>query len=108
MAAILARRWMKPIARLTIGLLLFAQLMASVQACAPAQPSPAHAFSDEMACPDCPGMDSGQNLCLASYLQDSQASRAFDNHRASAPWAPIVRAHASDPPLQILFCSYQT
>jgi hypothetical protein len=127
MAAILARRWMKPLARLMVGLLLFAQLAVSAQACTLAQPSATHAFTQEAPCPDCVEMSSGQNLCLVSYLQDSQASRAFDGCFCSAaipvsfttvlsplplaalaPSAPLVRAHSSDPPLQILYCSYQT
>lgn len=124
---VFANRWMKPLARLVAGLLLFAQIMVSAQACnLVAQPNLAHALSGEMPCPECDETAGGQNVCLAHYLQDSQARFTVDVYflttaalsmsptaqparpPQAVPQARMIRFSPSGPPLQILFCSYQT
>jgi hypothetical protein len=127
MAAFATRRLLKRLAQLTLGLLLFAQLALAAQACMLPRADPAHAFSDAMASGECEGVPMDRATCLADCLKTDQASPSVNFHldvilppaspvagltalrlvdyrviHAPAPYCP------SGPPLQILFCSFQT
>jgi hypothetical protein len=127
MAAFATRKLLKRLAQLTLGLLLFAQVALAVQACMLPRADPAHAFSDAMASGECEGVPMDRATCLADCLKADQASPSVNFHfdvilppaspvagltalrqvdhlaiHAPAPYCP------SGPPLQILFCSFQT
>lgn len=128
MAAIfLSRSLLQRLAQGVVGLLLFAQFAISAQACMLPQHNPAHAFGDSMAAEDCDGVPMPGIACLAQCLKDDQANPAADFHFHVV--LPAVRAISADiavrqfdssvtlaavgqssggPPLQVLFCSFQT
>jgi hypothetical protein len=127
MAAFATRKLLKRLAQLTAGLLLFAQLVLAAQACMLPQHNPAHAFSDAMASGECEGVPMDGAACLADCLKTDQASPSVNFHFdvILPPASPIaglsalrqvdhLAIHApapyrpSGPPLQILFCSFQT
>lgn len=128
MAAIfLSRSLLRRLAQGVVGLLLFAQFAVSAQACMLPQPSPAHAFGDAMAAEDCEGVPMPGAACLAQCLKDDQANSSADFHfhvvlpavraisadmalRSLDPSAAsaAVRYSSNGPPLQVLFCSFQT
>jgi len=91
------------------------------------QLNPAHAFSDAMAGGECEGVPMDRATCLADCLKADQASSSAKVHfdvilPPASPVAelaalrqfdhPAIHAPAayrsSGPPLQILFCSFQT
>lgn len=126
-AAFATRKLLKRLAQLTIGLLLFAQLALAVQACMLSRADPARAFGDAMASGECGGVPMDRAACLADCLKTDQAGpsayiyfdailppgspvaelialQQFDRRAIHAPAA----YRPSGPPLQILFCSFQT
>lgn len=126
-AAFATKKLLKRLAQLTLGLLLFAQLALAVQACMLPQHNPAHAFSDAMANGACEGVPMDRATCLADCLKADQASPSVNFHfDAILPQASPVAGLAAQwqvdhlaihapapycpggPPLQILFCSFQT
>jgi hypothetical protein len=127
MAAFATRKLLRRLAQLTGGLLLFTQLVLAAHACMMPQPNPAHAFSDAMAGGECEGVPMDRATCLADCLKADQASSSAKVHfdvilPPASPVAelaalrqfdhPAIHAPAayrsSGPPLQILFCSFQT
>jgi hypothetical protein len=127
MAAFATRKLLKRLAQLTAGLLLFTQLVLAAQACMMPQPNPAHAISDAMASGECDGVPMDRATCLADCLKADQASSSTKIHfdvilPPASPVAeltplrqfdqPAIHARTaycpSGPPLQILFCSFQT
>ena len=126
MAAILSRSVFKRLAQLMVGLLLFAQLVLSAQACMLSRPDQAYTFNDTMATEDGASMDKA--TCLAHCLKaDQVSSLSVDSHfhatlSPASPVAVLSALHRADPsvmplpfsrrssgpPLQILFCSFQT
>lgn len=127
MAAFATRKVLKRLAQLTAGLLLFTQLVLAAHACMMPQPNPAHAFSDAMTSGECEGVPMDRATCLADCLKTDQASFSAKVHfdvilPPASPVAelaalrqvdhPAILAPApycpSGPPLQILFCSFQT
>jgi len=128
MAAILSRNLLKRLAGIMAGLLLFTQLVLSAQACMLPGSNPAYVLSDAMATEECEGAPMDKGRCLAYCLKADQASSpsvdfhfsvispaAFPVPGLFALWQadrsampPAVSHCASGPPLQILFCSFQT
>ena len=127
MAAFATRKLLKRLAQLTAGLLLFTQLALAAQACMLPGPNPAHAFSDAMASGECEGAPMDRATCLADCLKTDQAgpSANFNLDVILPPASPVAQSSAlrqvdhlaihapasycpSGPPLQILFCSFQT
>jgi len=127
MAAFAKRKPLKRLAQLTAGLLLFTQLVLAAHACMMPQPNPAHAFSDAMASGECEGVPMDRATCLADCLKADQTGFSAKVHfdvilppaspvaELTAPRQldqPAIHARAaycpSGPPLQILFCSFQT
>jgi hypothetical protein len=127
MAAFATRKLLKRLAQLTSGLLLFTQLVLAAHACMLPQHNPAHAFSDAMSSGECEGVPMDRTTCLADCLKADQASSSvnFDFDVILPPASPVADLAAlrqfdqpaihpsaaycpSGPPLQILFCSFQT
>ena len=127
MAAIHSRYLSRRLACLMAGLLLFTQLALAAQACMLPRPNPAHAFSDAMATEPCEGVPMNRAICLADCLKADQASLSIDYHfdlilpqaTPLAEWYALQQVDPSarvlavsrcpiGPPLQILFCSFQT
>lgn len=121
------RKLLKRLAQVTMGLLLFAQLVLAVQACMLPRADPAHAFGEAMASGECGGVPMDRATCLADCLKTDQANFSVKFHfdailRPASPIADLSALrqvdrpaiHAPDaycpsgPPLQILFCSFQT
>ncbi len=128
MIAILSKNLLRRLAWIMVGLLLFTQLVLSAQACMLPGSNPAYVLSDAMATEECEGAPMDKGTCLAYCLKADQArSPSVDFHfNAILPavfpvsglfalWhvdssaiPPVVSRCASGPPLQILFCSFQT
>jgi len=126
MIRILKRRAIKNVALFMAGFLLFAQAVVAAQACTLTKPIAVHLLNSDDPANDCEGVLLGKRLCLAHCLHADRASQAVDLHfLAVAPpvtevvspvpsWqdvrAPVSFSSVSavGPPLQILFCSYQT
>ena len=122
----LKRRAIKNVALFMGGFLLFAQLVVSAQACTLTKPMAVHLLNSDDPAHDCEGTLLGKRICLAHCLNADRASQAVDLHfLAVAPpvlevvsplpsWQDVLtRVSFSSvsvvgPPLQILFCSYQT
>src|SRR6266545_3930073 len=122
----LKRRAVKSIALFMAGFLLFAQAVVAAQACMLTKPMAVHLLNSDDPANDCEGVLLGKRLCLAHCVNANRASQAVDFHfLAVAPpvtevvsplpsWqdvrAPVLFSTVSavGPPLQILFCSYQT
>ncbi len=126
MVRVLKRKAIKNVALFMAGFLLFAQAVVAAQACTLTKPMAVHLLNSDDPANDCEGVLLGKRLCLAHCVNADRASQAVDLHfLAVAPpvtevvspvpsW-PDVRAPVSfstvsavGPPLQILFCSYQT
>ncbi len=108
------------------GFLLFAQAVVSAQACTLTKPMAVHLINTDDPAHDCEGVLLGKRLCLAHCLHADRPNQAVDLHFltvappvtevvSSVPSRQDVRAPVSfssvsavGPPLQILFCSYQT
>jgi len=127
MGAFATRKLLRRLAVVMAGLLLFTQLVLAAQACMLPQHNPAHAFSDAMASGECEGVPMDRAMCLADCLKTDQASPSANFHFdvILPPASPVAELYAlrqvdhlaihasapyypSGPPLQILFCSFQT
>lgn len=129
MRATLVRYLLKRLALPLAGLLLFGQVALAAQACMlRAQPGTMQTGSDAMVMDDCIGAPADTTTRLVNCLKAEQpANPSADYHfpvilppvsavaelsaqdqlpLAAIP-APILQ-HAGSPPLQILFCSFQT
>lgn len=125
----ISRNLLRRLATLTMGLLLIAQLGLSAQACMlRLQFAPMQESSDTTAMAECIGVLMDTTTRFVNCLKAEQpASPSADYyfpvilppvpavaelsaqnqlHLAAIP-APILQ-HAGSPPLQILFCSFQT
>ena len=106
---------------LVLVTMLFAQWVGAAQACSGSRDTPAMAFSD-MQCDEMPT----QNVCLQQYLEGDQNSGIPDVPVADLSQVVVLVADAlpveqprllpderpclrgtSDPPPNILFCSFQ-
>ncbi|SRR6266540_653723 len=126
MVRILKRRAIKSVALFMAGFLLFAQVVVAAQACTLTKPMAVHLLNNDDPANDCEGVLLGKRLCLAHCMHADRASQAVDLHfLAVAPpvtevvspvhsWQDVrvpvsfSTVSAVGPPLQILFCSYQT
>jgi hypothetical protein len=127
MVTILSRSRLKRLARLIAGLLLFTQMVFSAQACMLPSLDSMHAFfNNTMMNEACDGVSMDQSTCIAHCLKADQASAPIDYHfHAMPPSVSTVAAlpaprqvdsskpspstcRSGGPPLQILFCSFQT
>jgi hypothetical protein len=129
MTAILSKKLLiKRLSWVAAGLLLFSQLVLSAQACMLPGSNLAYVFNDAMATEGCDGVPMDKGTCLADCLKADQASgRPVDFHfDAIVPPASLIARlsalrladssspsscfshYPSGPPLQILFCSFQT
>ncbi len=126
MVRVLKRRAIKNVALFMAGFLLFAQAVVAAQACMLTKPMAIHLLNSDDPAQDCDGVLLGKRLCLAHCVHADRANQAVDLHfLAVAPpvtevvslvpsWqdvrAPVSFSTVSavGPPLQILFCSYQT
>ncbi len=128
MAAILSKNLLKRLALVMAGLLLLTQFVLSAQACMLSGCNPAYVLSDTMATEECEGAPMDKGTCLVYCLKADQASSPSVDFNFSvilpatfpvsglfALWQadssaipPAVLPCASGPPLQILFCSFQT
>lgn len=124
-----SRNLFKRLTQLTAGLLLFAQLVQPAQACMlRLQSSPTQTSGEAMVMGECTGAPMDTATCLAYCLKaDQPANPAVDYHfpavlpsishmvrlpalqQADSSALPSAASRcASGPPLQILFCSFQT
>jgi hypothetical protein len=128
MALILSKKLLRRLAWLTAGLLLFTQLILAAQACMLPGSNPAYTLGDAMATEECESAPMDKGTCLAYCLKaDQVASPSVDFHfnvilppafpvaalsalrQVDGSAMPLaVSQPASGPPLQILFCSFQT
>lgn len=125
----LAQRKIKWLARLMLGLMLFAQGIVAANACDALSAGPAQAFSmaqhDDKSMPCHDGVRSNGNACLTHCTQSDQVN--VDQHQApvaaptsviawisSQPQAQQIRQTTSPehlaldtgPPIPIRFCSF--
>lgn len=129
MRATLMRCLLKRLALPLASLLLFGQVVLAAQACMLRAPSgPMQTSSDAMAMDECIGVPADTTTRLVNCLKAEQPFNpsadyhfpvilppvstvaempALQHLQFAAIPAPILR-HAGSPPLQILFCSFQS
>lgn len=124
-----SRRARTILASLTTGMLLFAQAIAVVQACAGLEAMPAMAFSGDIAGQDChesvPANTPNPNACLQHCTAGDQTTAQVPAVVAGIPGIVVLTVplpaesahvfahaeacelHSPDPPRSLRFCSFQ-
>jgi hypothetical protein len=122
----LTRRFRLPLAQLLAALMLFSQIAVAAHACMLAQPGIAGMQQTPTTEP-CDGVPTDEGSCLAHCLNADQTSNSSTDFclPAALPATPtpalaiprkielfpgnaLLRPTSTSPPLQILFCSFQT
>src|SRR6266498_1876083 len=108
MIRILKRRAIKNVALFMAGFLLFAQAVVAAQACTLVKPMAVHLLNNDDPTQDCDGVLLGKRHFLAVAPPVTEVVSPVSSWQDVRAPVSFSSVSAVGPPLQILFCSYQT